>query len=1267
MKTLYKIISIFFILILTYHNIKAQFSDFGNPIIKNYLPLDYVASSQNWSIIQDSRGIMYFGNTSCLLEFDGTTWTKLEMPSSTTVRCLDIDKNGTLFLGSIGEFGYLSCNQLGETKYISLIDLLPEEEKTFQNIWRALCVSSGVYFFGQEKIYFYDYQKITVINNVMEAFFGFKAFDNVFVLKKDTGLFVIKNAELIFLPHTENFTSSYRMYNILEYDTDKLLIASRTNGLYTYDLSYFIEKGSYNFKQIDVPENVLQKLNSGVTEYLTVNSLYSSSKINDNTFAFGTVTGGIVITDKNGDIIKIINTNKGLNNNCVYSLFTDNSGSLWAGLQQGISRIDLNYPLNYFNETHNNLVGFVIESLNFNEDLYVTTMIGFYKMSEYIPNVTDDKLQFTKLSIEIGEFWNIYSDGEILLTSGSLGVFQVKNDNLVLLEKGQVNFMYKLKYSDNLFLINNNNELFIYELDKSDINNLTIKKLIQINGINTILSDIVEDKNGSIWLSSTYEGVYRITYSDLNFTDYKVENYNSKNGFATDDYIKVHFIDEKIVFATKKGIYKAIESGDSIKFEHDNSFGAFFTKDSTSAGQIFKYNSEYLISSELYRVGYLAKNKNDSLIWNNKLSKRFPNNYKIGFLTKNEISIYTSDGLYTFDLEEFKDDTTIFNCLIRKVKLKNDSVLFSGNYYDNEVNNDSVYYKFSTTQPVNLIPELNYKNNSLTFEFSALFYEDADFNRYSCFLEGFDDEWSILSPENKAVYTNIPEGKYTFKVKATNVYGEESEIAEYQFSIIPPWHRTLLAYICYIIFAGLFIFGIIKLYTRRLQLQNIELERIVKERTFEIQKQKEEIEQQAHELEKLSIVASETDNAVVIANAHGDFEWINAGFTRLYGYTFDEMLIHLGRNLIETSSNPQIIALIENCINNKVTIIYESKTKTKSGKLCWTQTTITPIVNKIGEVTKLIAIDADISKLKQAEQEILQKNEEITIQKEILEQQNEEIKSQRDELEHQNAKIAFQNEQIKASIRYAKTIQTAMLPVSSNIQEYFEHFILFRPKDIVSGDFYWFSKNNHQNEEYFFVAVIDCTGHGVPGAFMSMISNSLMSEIINESKIFSPKEILKLLDNNIRKALNQAQSMNMDGMDLCMVRIEKKINTEFEIVYSGAKRPLFYYDKNIGNIENLKADRKSIGGTNVKFKVWEFTNQNIILHKEDIIYLSSDGYHDQNDINRKKFGTIKFLEVLNSNVNQPLENQKQLLENTLDNWQKNTEQRDDITVIGIKL
>ena len=287
---------------------------------------------------------------------------------------------------------------------------------------------------------------------------------------------------------------------------------------------------------------------------------------------------------------------------------------------------------------------------------------------------------------------------------------------------------------------------------------------------------------------------------------------------------------------------------------------------------------------------------------------------------------------------------------------------------------------------------------------------------------------------------------------------------------------------------------------------------ILTERNIRIMMQKEEIQAQAEELEiinseleKLSIVASETDNAILITDEIGNIEWVNTAFTKIYGYQLEEFIQVKGQNIIKASSDKSIKEKLDTILTEKKSISYESFSKSKTGESIWMQTTVTPLLDEQKNITKLIIIDSNIIELKQAQQEIIQKNEEITAQSEEIILKSEEISTQ--------------NQLIKGSIRYAKNIQNAILPPQSRIDAHFENFILYRPKDIVSGDFYWFSQlKDRETEEFsnqFIAAAVDCTGHGVPGAFMSMISNMLLNEIINENKIYSPKIILTELKNKL--------------------------------------------------------------------------------------------------------------------------------------------------------
>jgi len=153
--------------------------------------------------------------------------------------------------------------------------------------------------------------------------------------------------------------------------------------------------------------------------------------------------------------------------------------------------------------------------------------------------------------------------------------------------------------------------------------------------------------------------------------------------------------------------------------------------------------------------------------------------------------------------------------------------------------------------------------------------------------------------------------------------------------------------------------------------------------------------------------------------------------------------------------------------------------------------------------------------------------------------------------------VQSQHKNIQGSIQYAQTIQHAILPLQSNMDKFLNHFLIYRPRDIVSGDFYWFAVQEAGTEhETIFVAAVDCTGHGVPGAFMSLIGSTLLNETVRVKKIDHPASILEQLDEGVMKALKQDKTHNDDGMDVCLCRIERLDDGNYQILYAGAQRPL---------------------------------------------------------------------------------------------------------------
>ncbi len=284
-------------------------------------------------------------------------------------------------------------------------------------------------------------------------------------------------------------------------------------------------------------------------------------------------------------------------------------------------------------------------------------------------------------------------------------------------------------------------------------------------------------------------------------------------------------------------------------------------------------------------------------------------------------------------------------------------------------------------------------------------------------------------------------------------------------------------------------------------------------------------------------------------------------------------------------------------------------------------------------------------------------NKEISIKKEELEKQKNIAILQRDQ-------ITEQKKHITDSILYAQKIQNAILPHLKSIKSFFpNHFIIYKPKDIVSGDFYWFS-NVFNNENKIIVAAIDCTGHGVPGAFMSIVAYNLLKQAVNEQKLSNPSEILNSLSINLIKTLQLKDNeyVVMDGMDisLCVIDI---LNLKLE--YAGAHNPV-YISRN-GELLVLNADTHSIGEVfTADFQ--GFTNNEIELKPNDVLYLFSDGYVDQfGGPKRKKFMSRQFKQMLIDIQNVEMPKQREIIENRFYEWKGNIDQYDDIMIIGLKI
>lgn len=322
------------------------------------------------------------------------------------------------------------------------------------------------------------------------------------------------------------------------------------------------------------------------------------------------------------------------------------------------------------------------------------------------------------------------------------------------------------------------------------------------------------------------------------------------------------------------------------------------------------------------------------------------------------------------------------------------------------------------------------------------------------------------------------------------------------------------------------------------------------------------------------------------------------------------------------------------------------------------------LIASIAIATLLLAAGAILIgayRVKQRDNHLLQKQKaEIREKNEELNQANEELSTALETVEQQKRNIQTINEELTASIHYARHIQQALLPSEKQLKQALpEHFIFYRPRDIVSGDFYWV----HHTETTTILAVADCTGHGVPGALLSMVGTTLLRQIVTEKMVHRPEQILTELHAGIYQALrHNADIMSQDGMDISIISIEKA-NGSATVHYAGAMNPA--YGITDQEFYEFRPTKKAIGGTSDAIV---FHHERLVLQRPAMLYLFSDGFQDQfGGTDGKKFMVRQFKETLRSLSSLSIEEQERNLIEIFDSWKQNHAQVDDVLVVGVKL
>ncbi len=1051
---------IFFALVYILCTLGA-FAQHGNYYINNYTPSSYGAGDQNWNIIQDSLGRLFVANNDAVMMYDGRNWHPINITDGSTVSSVAKTKNNILLVGGVGDFGYLNTNNATKIKYVSLKQSLPDKEKTFGKIWAIHSIDSNRFFCANEKIFWYINNRF--IKSFVPTGEKFHTFFNVqntlLVREQGVGFLFFKNGDLKKINNTEEFADT-KIYAIISYKENLYWVCSR-KGL-------FILK--YNNRNPE--QSSFSKINSPATDkWMIENDVYCGTKINHNQYAIGSLKNGVLIVDNNFNPVSNVNSSQsGLQEDAVKCIYIDYAGNMWLALNKGISHVQINTPLKHWNKI-NGIRGTIESVTKYNGTFYIASDKGVDALNKqtntFMPTgITENS-------------WDLLPYKNSLFAATDLAVYEINANNEIKIFDAD-DKAYKLFVNptnkEQLFIAGENSLL----LTKYADHKLTVlKEYAYAEGIRSIAADV----QGNVFFGSNKIYLFKPSAPD------------TLTVFAEQDSISPTA--EHYVFTYNKEVLVATEGG---LLQYRN-----------KASPHFIINPVYNIFKGKFQIEKAIQVEND--IWTallnisdnsvslegdgvsilKRTAKGFEKEYKFFkqikslkphcfFVDSGRVYIGTNDGLISYNLKQPHEDY-VFNTFISKVIQRSDTNIISENIYEG-LNKGLVF---------------SYKDNEISFAPSASDYYDKNELEFCYYLEGVDEGYGGYTKFEKKPYNNLHEGHYVFHIKSRNILGIEGKSVSFAFTVLPPWYRTIWAYILYVIGLVAFISFIVRYNTKRLKEQNIKLEKIITERTKTVEHQKEEIE--------------------------------------------------------------------------------------------------------------------------------------------------------------------YKNKEITDSINYAQRIQQAILPPVFEIKKVWNDlFVFYQPKDIVSGDFYWFHKIS---DTEILIACADCTGHGVPGGFMSMICSDKLNDAAQKTS--DPAEILFHVNNNVKKALRQTETsdenVNKDGMEIALLRVNFSSK---KLWFAGANRLLWVLRKDNQDIEEIKPNKASIASfTELNFK---YTGHEMQLNPGDLVYVTSDGYPDQfGGAQGKKFMTKTLKKLILSIRNKEIFEQEIIIKNTINEWMQGYEQVDDLLLIAFKM
>lgn len=832
-NNLFKYLTIYLIFLFIPTGIFANdIQSIGVPYVQNYPKSSYLSGNQNWSIAKDKNGIMYFGNAEGLLTFDGKYWQQYKMPNHQIVRAVAAGSDGMIYTGSFGEFGYWSYQKKRLT-YTSLTKIIPRPNQITNEIWKIYIDGKRIIFQSFSTIYIYENKKIGIIKAPAAFLFLHRAGKRLFAEVLGKGLFELQGNSLKLLPGSD-LLGNTGILSILPYKDNSFIIGTSKNGLFIYNGVTFTP------------------LASAANSFLKTFQLNNGVKILNKYYAYGTILNGLIIIDENGNVVQRINKSSGLQNNTILSLYADNEQNLWAGLDNGIDRVELNSPL-YFYFDKAGQFGTVYSSLIVKNKIYLGTNQGLFS-SPWLPENGNlfNSFDFKLIPNSQGQVWDLSQIDNQLICGHNDGTFNIVGDRMEKISTISGGWTIKKLNSNPNYLIQGTyTGLVIFTKDGAG----NWKFSHKISGFGEPSRYVEQDSKGDIWVSHAYKGLYKLTLSGDLKRATNIKYFDEKNGLPSNFNINIFNLENKIIFSSDAGflVYDEI-SNRFTKYEALNSkIGSFSSSNKIIPAGLKKYwfiDHGKMSLVNLTEPGKIIIDSTRFSILDGRMVQYYEN---ISQISNKIYLISVDDGFViynTTNTEKTNEKPKLSSVLIRKIEDITDkySILT-----ENGSNDESI--------------EIPFSRNNIRISFSLPYYRQSKI-KFQYYLEGYSKQWSDWSYATQKDFTNLTRGSYKFKVRAKISESVVSEITEFKFSVAPPWYGSNWAVALYVLAIVIALIAGKRIYEAKLNRdQQLIKEKLQQEKEAYLKKEAEATEKQIIKLQTEKLQAELASKNRELANS----------------------------------------------------------------------------------------------------------------------------------------------------------------------------------------------------------------------------------------------------------------------------------------------------------------------------------------------------------------------------------------------------------------